>query len=117
MIVEEIGLRSYRPIGDKVNNFGLMTTSGSYDYKLIEDAHLKATNSGARFFFTWNVNKLVLFDQKLWEKPLIERRVNEFDLGLDLHQPQDVERADVEALTFWLDWAFAKSKDALPKAA
>jgi len=37
MIVEEIGLRSYRPIGDKVNNFGLMTTSGSYDYKLIEN--------------------------------------------------------------------------------
>jgi Family of unknown function (DUF6130) len=23
----------------------------------------------------------------------------------------------VEALTLWLDWAFAKSKDALPKAA
>jgi len=37
MVVEEIGLRSYRPIGDKVNNFGLMTTSGSYDYKLIEN--------------------------------------------------------------------------------
>jgi phosphoserine aminotransferase len=28
-----------------------------------------------------------------------------------------VERADVEALTRWLDWAFAKSKDTLPKAA
>ena len=27
------------------------------------------------------------------------------------------ERADVEALTLWLDWAFANGKDALPKAA
>src|SRR5213078_1508035 len=28
-----------------------------------------------------------------------------------------VERADVAALTPWIDWAFAKAKDALPKAA
>jgi phosphoserine aminotransferase len=28
-----------------------------------------------------------------------------------------VERADVEALILWLDWAFAETKDALPKAA
>jgi phosphoserine aminotransferase len=28
-----------------------------------------------------------------------------------------VERSDVAALTPWLDWAFAKAKDALPKAA
>jgi hypothetical protein len=26
-----------RPIGDRVNNFGLLTTSGSYDFKLIEN--------------------------------------------------------------------------------
>jgi hypothetical protein len=37
MITAELGSRFYRPIGDKVNNFGLMTTSGSYDYKLIEN--------------------------------------------------------------------------------
>lgn len=37
LIAEEISSRFYRPIGDKVNNFGLMTTSGSYDYKLIEN--------------------------------------------------------------------------------
>lgn len=37
MIAGELGSSLYRPIGDKVNNFGLMTTSGSYDYKLIEN--------------------------------------------------------------------------------
>lgn len=37
LIAEAIGSRFYRPIGDKVNNFGLMTTSGSYDFKLIEN--------------------------------------------------------------------------------
>lgn len=37
LIAAEIGERFYRPVGDKVNNFGLMTTSGSYDFKLIEN--------------------------------------------------------------------------------
>ncbi|HET7571789.1 MAG TPA: hypothetical protein VFJ77_03870 [Gaiellaceae bacterium] len=37
LVAEAIGARTYRPVGDKVNNFGLMTTSGSYDFKLIEN--------------------------------------------------------------------------------
>lgn len=31
---------------------------------LVQDASIKADNAAAEFFFTWNVNELVLFDRK-----------------------------------------------------
>ena len=44
---------------------------------LIFDAFNKASLSGVRYFFTWNVNGAVLFDS-LENKPLIERRLQPF---------------------------------------
>ena len=68
----------------------------AYNSDLIGDAFHKASSIGAEFFFTWNVNKLVLFDSKKWDVPMMERRVREFDLGIDLEKPEDISRPEIE---------------------
>jgi hypothetical protein len=68
----------------------------AYNSDLVEDSYNKASQLGAEFFFTWNVNKFVLFDAKQWRKPIMERRVRDYDLGLNLDNPDDVSRAEVE---------------------
>src|ERR1039457_190531 len=51
------------------------TTEGrnAYNSALVEDSYQKASNAGAEFFFTWNVNNFVLFDAKKWQLPIMEQ--------------------------------------------
>lgn len=58
-----------------------------YHSALVDDAAFKADNAGAEFFFTWNVNLLVLFDRKLWHLPLPERRVQGIRSGVGPRAP------------------------------
>ena len=57
------------------------------------------------------MNKLVLFDSSLWQKPLYDRRVKEYDLGLNPQEAADVDRAEVEEdiraflAAFFIDFA------------
>lgn len=66
-----------------------------YDELLVRDAFNKADNIQAPYFFTWNVNKFVLFDRSKWDVPMIERRVREWDLGMNLISPADCAQPEV----------------------
>jgi methylase of polypeptide subunit release factors len=66
-----------------------------YNPDLIADSAAKADNAGAEFFFTWNVNDLVLFDRKKWQLPLMERRVEQYALGLALESDEEIDRVEV----------------------
>lgn len=65
-----------------------------YDDGVYQDAAQKADNAAVRFFFTWNVNVFVLWDRSQWDKPILERRVREWKLGLTLAGPEDVARPE-----------------------
>jgi methylase of polypeptide subunit release factors len=65
-----------------------------YDAKLCRDAEQKAENANIQFFFTWNVNRFVLWDRSLWDRPFFERRVREWQLERTLSSPEDVAVED-----------------------
>ena len=67
-----------------------------FDLGLMQDAFIKANNENCRYFFTWNVEHLALFDRKLWDaETMHERCVGQWTLGLELNKPTDITRAEV----------------------
>jgi hypothetical protein len=86
--------------GDRVALTGEVKLPGTvegrspYDGGLIQDAHSKADNVGARYFFTWNVNNFVLWDRALWDRPLLERRVREWQTGRTFRNADEVGRPE-----------------------
>src|SRR5260221_7603674 len=48
-----------------------------YNDAVIDDAHSKASHVGARYFVTWNVNRLVLWRTDEQGKPLHDRHFYE----------------------------------------
>lgn len=67
-----------------------------FDLGLMQDAYFKATNENCRYFFTWNVEHLALFDRKLWDaETMHERCIGQWKLGLELDHPTHVTRAEV----------------------
>jgi hypothetical protein len=75
---------------------GTLQGATPYNADLVADSATKADNAGAEFFFTWNVNNFVLFDRKKWQLPPMERRVQEYPLGLALESADDIDRAETE---------------------
>jgi len=68
-----------------------------YDVDLMRDAYAKADNIQSQYFFTWNVNTFVLFDRSLWDRPMLDRRVKEWSLGLQLTEARECSLPEVQA--------------------
>lgn len=85
------------PLCGEVKLPGTPEGRNPYAHGLIGDAFEKASNAGAPFFFTWNVNILVLFDSKKWHLAIDDRQMADYNLGLALERREDVDRPEVEA--------------------
>ena len=68
-----------------------------YNPALMKNAFDKADNILCDYFFTWNVNTFVLFDRRLYDRHMIDRRLKWWDLPLNLTSSGDCERPDVQA--------------------
>ena len=67
----------------------------AFDADLIQDASIKADNAGAQYFFTWDVNRFVLWDRARWREPLLDRRIRQWTLGPpSLKDPGEVGRPE-----------------------
>lgn len=64
------------------------------DLALMKDAFDKATAANCQYFFTWNVERLALFDRKLLDADTMhERCIGQWELGEQLNKPGDPSTA------------------------
>jgi len=53
---------------------------GPHADSVVQDAFQKASDAGARYFFTWNVNRFVLWDPSKVKLPILQRQWRDFPL-------------------------------------
>lgn len=53
---------------------------GPHADSVVQDAFQKASDAGARYFFTWNVNRFVLWDPSKVKLPVLQRQCRDFPL-------------------------------------
>jgi type I restriction-modification system DNA methylase subunit len=63
---------------------------------LVMDAHTKANNEGVEYFFTWNVNRCVLWRTFEQGKPIIERYIEHFELANKIHSSEQLAEPAVQ---------------------
>jgi len=63
---------------------------------LVIDAHTKANNEGVSYFFTWNINRCVLWKTFEQGKPIIERYIENFELSRKIRSSQELYSDDVQ---------------------
>jgi SAM-dependent methyltransferase len=51
-----------------------------YVESVVQDAFAKASDAGARYFFTWNVNRFILWDPGKIKLPVLQRQCRDFSL-------------------------------------
>ena len=70
-----------------------------YNEEVVLDAHHKANALGVEYFFTWNVNRFVLWETFKVDTPIIERSVTFYDWfpeGQEIRNSDDLLREDVQ---------------------
>jgi len=65
-----------------------------YDDSVVQDAFQKASDAGAPYFFTWNVNRFVLWDPSKVKLPVLQRQSRDYAL-FKLRSSEEVESAEV----------------------
>jgi hypothetical protein len=51
-----------------------------YAEDVVQDAFKKASDAGARYFFTWNVNRLILWDPSKVKLPTLQRQCRDYPI-------------------------------------